>query len=95
MLLFGKNKNKNEIIYQDWEQKKSLSKRWYGQFNRWFALYGEKSWKQWLDRLRPFGFTDNFTEEKKTVVERLTNSIIRFASMFHYTINDTNMNFIG
>lgn len=43
---------------------------------------------KWLARFRPFGFTDDFTEEQKVLVERLTNSIIRFAGMFHYTIKD-------
>lgn len=45
---------------------------------------------EWLARFKPFVFTDEFTEEQKSVVERLSNSIIRFASLCHYTIEDTN-----
>ena len=136
MLLFGRNKNKTEIILQDLEQinkaypntdvdnltvglpstgksrnynsTNDTARQLLSEEKETVHIYYEyeeiiKSimdaneanmcfipLTEWLARLKPFGFTDEFTEEQKSVVERLSNSIIRFASLCHYTIEDTN-----
>lgn len=45
---------------------------------------------KWLTGFKPVGLIAAFTEEQKTVVEKLKKDAIRFANILHFTIKDDN-----